>query len=42
MRRAFARALDELDDEQLGAPNGRCDLLQPEQVAALLAGLEAR
>lgn len=42
MRRAFAKALDSLDDEQLAALYGRCDPLQPQQVAELLAGLEAR
>jgi hypothetical protein len=42
MRRTFAKALDELDDEQFAALYGSCDPLQPEQVAELLAGLEAR
>jgi len=42
MRRAFAKALDSLDDEQLVALYGSCDPLLPGQVAELLAGLGAR
>jgi hypothetical protein len=42
MRRAFAQALDELDDEQFNALYGPWDPLQPEQVAELLAGSGAR
>jgi hypothetical protein len=42
MRRAFAKALDELDDEQFAALYGRCDPLVPKQVAELLAGLGTR
>jgi len=42
MRRAFARALDELDEEQSQALYGPWDPLQPGQVAELLAGSGVR
>jgi hypothetical protein len=42
MRRAFAKALGELDDEQLDALYGISDPLQPEQVAELLKGSGTR
>jgi hypothetical protein len=42
MRRAFARALDELDEEQSQALYGPWDPLPPAQVAELLAGSGTR
>jgi hypothetical protein len=42
MRRAFAKALGELDDDQLDALYGISDPLQPEQVAELLEGSGTR
>jgi len=42
MRRAFARAIDSLDEEQFQSLYGRWDPLAPPQVAELLAGSSVR